>query len=74
MDDAPILEDQAGSDIMYDDEGNSYVVVDTSRMYYLIDKDTFGGGSLRLTSNSSDFSVFAFTFGSYEGGEPVKES
>ncbi len=74
LDDAPIPEDQAGSDIMYDDDGNSYVVVDTSRMYYLIDKDTFGGGSLRLTSNSSDFSVFAFTFGSYEGGEPVKES
>jgi len=72
LDGAPVPSDAAGGDIMYDDDGNSYVAVDASRMYYLIDKDAFGGGELRLTSNSADFSVFAFTFGSYEGGEPVK--
>lgn len=72
LDGAPVPSESAGGDIMYDADGNSYVAVDASRMYYLIDKDAFGGGELRLTSNSADFSVFAFTFGSYEGGEPVK--
>jgi hypothetical protein len=74
IDDAPVPQDRAGKDIMYDDEGNSYVVVDKSRMYYLVDQPEFGGGELRLTSNSDEFEVFAFTFGSYEGGEPARES
>ena len=69
---APVPTESAGGDILYDDDGNSYVAVDASRMYYLIDRDGFAGGELRLSSNSADFSVFAFTFGSYEGGEPVK--
>ena len=74
LDDAPVPEDQAGKDIMYDTEGNSYVTVDESRMYFLVNKDAFGGGELRLSSNSPNFTVFAFTFGSYEGGEPGARS
>ena len=74
LDDGPVPEEQAGKDIMYDSEGNSYVSVDESRMYFLVNKDEFGGGELRLTSNSPDFTVFAFTFGSYEGGEPGRNS
>ena len=74
IDDAPVPQDRAGKDIMYDTEGNSYVVVDKSRMYYLVDQTEFVGGELRLTSNSDEFEVFAFTFGSYEGGEPGSES
>ena len=74
LDDAPVPENQAGKDIMYDPDGNSYVVVDTSRMYFLVNKDAFGGGELMLSSNSPDWEVFAFTFGSYEGGEPGARS
>ena len=74
IDDAPVPQDRAGKDIMYDTEGNSYVVVDKSRMYYLVDQTEFAGGELRLSSNSDEFEVFAFTFGSYEGGEPGSES
>ena len=74
LDDAPVPEEQAGKDIFYDAEGNSYVTVDESRMYFLVNKDVFGGGELRLASNSPDFTVFAFTFGSYEGGEPGARS
>ena len=74
LDDAPVPEEQAGRDVMYDSDGNSYVTVDTSRMYFLVNKEMFGGGELRLASNSTDFNVFAFTFGSYQGGEPVKKS
>lgn len=74
LDDGPVPEEQAGKDIMYDSEGNSFVNVDESRMYFLVNKEEFGGGELRLTSNSPDFTVFAFTFGSYEGGEPGRNS
>ena len=74
LDDGPVPEEQAGKDIMYDSEGNSFVSVDESRMYFLVNKEEFGGGELRLSSNSPDFTVFAFTFGSYEGGEPGRRS
>ena len=56
------------------DDGNSYVSVDESRMYFLVDMDEFTSGELRLTSNSPEFRVFAFTFGSYMGGDPAKDS
>ena len=74
LNDAPIPDDRAGKDIMYDDEGNSYIAVDESRMYFVVDQRVFDGGELRLTSNSPDFEVFAFTFGGYEGGEPGGDS
>ena len=74
LDDAPIPQDRAGKDIMYDPDGNSFVSVDTSRMYFLVDQSEFEGGELRLTSNSPDFQIFAFTFGGYEGGEPGNKS
>ena len=62
--------DQAGVDVMYDDEGHSYVLVDEPRMYNLMNLAEFGGHELTLSSNSSDFALFAFTFGVYMGGEP----
>ena len=43
-------------------------------MYFLLDQDTYSGGELKLSSNSAEFALFAFTFGSYQGGEPVKGS
>ena len=55
---------------MYDDEGHSYVLVDEARMYNLVNTPEFGGHEIKIRANSSDFSLFAFTFGSYEGGEP----
>jgi hypothetical protein len=42
-------------------------------MYFLIDHTMFSFGELKLSSNSPEFSFFAFTFGSYEGGEPGTE-
>ena len=74
LDDAPVEMSKAGIDIQYDDDGNSFVYVDESRMYSLVDQTTFSGGALKLSSNSPEFSFFAFTFGAYEGGEPVKGS
>ena len=72
LDDLPVPAAQAGIDIQYDEEGQSYVEVDLARMYFLIEQ-TFGSGELKLSSNSPEFSLFAFTFGSYEDGEPGTE-
>ena len=70
VDGEPIEADQAGADVMFDESGNSFVFVDEDRMYRLVDTDDFSGHDLRLSSNSPEFALFAFTFGSYEGGEP----
>ena len=70
IDDAPVDPDHAGVDVMFDADGSSYVLVDKSRMYNLVNAPRFDGHELRLSSNSQGFSLFAFTFGSYKGGEP----
>ena len=70
IDGAPLKPEQAGEDVMYDDDGNSYVFVDEARMYRLVDMAEFEGHQLRLSSNSQGMALFAFTFGSYQGGEP----
>ena len=70
LDEKPVDPKQAGRDVIYDDEGNSFVVVDGASMYRLIDQPVFAGHELKLSSTSSEFTVFAFTFGAYQGGEP----
>ena len=70
IDGAPMRPEQAGSDVMFDADGNSYVLVDEARMYRLVDQPRFSGHELKLSSNSPEFSLFAFTFGGYMGGEP----
>ena len=69
IDNQPINVHQAGFDIEFDSDGTSYVNVTNGRMYNLINKDEFGTGDLQLSSNSASFSLYAFTFGSYLGGE-----
>ena len=70
MDGEPLLPERAGVDVEFDDDGNSYVRVDESRMYRVVDMDVFDGHELKLSSTSPHMEVFAFTFGAYEGGEP----
>ena len=70
LDDQPLTETQAGVDVMFSPEGHTYVLVDESRMYNLINLPEYGGSNLKLSSESDEFTVFAFTFGAYEGGEP----
>ena len=55
----------AGDDIRLGEEGDSYVLVDEARLYNLVKLPEFGGHELKLSSNSDNFSVFAFTFGAY---------
>ena len=65
MDGGPLDPSQAGDDIRFDDEGNSYLLVDKSDIYHLVQLSEFGPHDLKLSSNSSKFSLFAYTFGSY---------
>ena len=72
IDGGPLDSSQAGTDIRFDDRGNSYILVDKSDLYHLIQLSEFGRHELKLSSNSDRFSLFAYTFGSYlkmEGGE-----
>ena len=70
MDGAPVPETSAGADIQYDDEGNSFVTVDSARLYRLIRQADVTSHDLLLKPADDRFSVFAFTFGAYgeDGG------
>ena len=68
QDEVPVPEADWGRDIQADEEGNTFVLVEKDRMYRLIESPEYSGHELRLTSNSEDFIVFAFTFGSYPTG------
>ena len=64
-DDRPLRASEAGADVIFDDEGNSFLRVTESRMYRVVDIPEYGGHDLKLSSNSADFSVFAYTFGAF---------
>ena len=68
IDDAPLGPDQAGADVIFDQSGNSVVLVDEARMYRLVELDAFGGYELKLIASSPEMELFAFTFGAYETG------
>ena len=65
MDGGPIPEDSAGSDITYDANGDSIVIVDTPRMYRLIRQKEVTAHELLLMPKDENFSLFSFTFGAY---------
>ena len=65
LDDRPLKPGEAGADVSFDEDGNSYVLVDRSDMYRVVSIPKFGGYELKLSSNSVGLHVFAFTFGSY---------
>jgi thiol-disulfide isomerase/thioredoxin len=68
LDDAPLTEEEKGDDILFDEDGESYFVVDSARMYRVVEQPEFRERVLKLSSTSDNFAVFAFTFGIYEGG------
>ena len=65
LDDRPLRPSEAGVDVVFDNQGNSFILVSEARMYRVIDISEFGGHRLNLSSNSSHFSVFAYTFGAF---------
>ena len=67
IDDRPLRPDEAGPDVVVSDEG-SFFTVDEPRMYEVVALPAYSSHELKLSSNSDDFALFAFTFGAYEDG------
>ncbi len=66
LENGPLARSQAGDDIRYDAEGNSYLLVDQARMFNIVRLDEFGTHDLKISSNSDDFELFTFSFGHYQ--------
>ena len=60
----PLTAEEAGEHIVIED-GRSYFVVDEPDLYNVVALPEFGSAELKFSSNSSDFALFALTFGSY---------
>ena len=69
IDDRPLDPAEAGDDVEWDDEGNSFVTVQESRLYRVVQLPEFSRQELKISSNSDDFTVFAYTFGAFAEGE-----
>lgn len=66
QDGKPIPKTDAGADVKYDASGMSYVVVDVSRAYHLVENATFGTHDLRLMPQGNGLGVYSFAFESCE--------
>lgn len=69
VDGAPVTHQWAGDDVAFDNDGNGYVTVTKDDLYRLVKLPEWSRHELKLRSDSDKFAVFAFTFGSYLGGE-----
>ena len=67
LDGRPLRPEEAGPDMVIE-EGRSYFRVHEGRLYELVSLPEYGTHELKLSSNSEDFALFAFTFGAYEEG------
>ena len=67
IDGRPLTPEEAGADLIMED-GRSFLRVDEPRMYAVVALPEFGGHELKLSANSPDFALFAFTFGAYVKG------
>lgn len=66
QDGKPVRKEDRGTDIRYDENGHSYLLVEEPRMYNLIKNAKYGYHELRLASASPDFGLYSFTFASCE--------
>ncbi len=68
-DGAMLTPENAGADVQWDENGQSYIHVNEPRLYELVDNPEYLPSSiLIMRSNSNDFGLFAFTFGVYAEG------
>ena len=67
IDGRPLQAEEAGIDVVVAD-GRSFLRVDEGRMYQVVALTEYESHDLRLSSQSDNFSMFAFTFGAYEQG------
>ena len=63
LDGEPIGQELRGLDVRVREDGQTYVRVDSPRLYSLVSSDQFGGHTLTIAANSDAFAFYAFTFG-----------
>ena len=63
-----LTDSNKGEDVVVEEDGRSYLYVDRPKMYAVIEAPSYGAYQLKLSPNSADFAIFAFTFGVYESG------
>lgn len=69
VDDKYLTEENKGSDIIIGDDGESYLWVTSPTIYNVIKNPSYiHRETLKMSSNSPDFGLFAFTFGVYATG------
>ena len=64
-----LFPNEAGAHIQWDADGRSFIRVTENDLYRLLFLPEWSEHELKLSSNSDQFRLFAFTFGSYVGGE-----
>ena len=67
LDGRPLKPSEAGADLIAAD-GRSYFTVNGGRMYEVVALSDNGEHELKLSSNSDDFALYAFTFGANSQG------
>ena len=66
-----LTNENKGADVIIGDDGESYLWVTEPKMYSVIENPSWERRQeLRMSSNSDDFGLFAFTFGVYEKVTP----
>ena len=64
-----LTEQNKGRDVIIGGDGESYLLVTEARLYEVVNNSEYRQRMvLRLSSNSDDFGLFAFTFGVYQEG------
>lgn len=63
QDGKPLPEADRGLDIRYDEQGRSYLPVSEPRMYRIVNNREYGTYELKLSSDSENFALYAYTFG-----------
>ena len=57
-----------GEDVMVEDDGRSFLIVDAPRLYKVVEASEYGTYDLTLSYNTTDLSIFDYTFGIYVKG------
>jgi hypothetical protein len=62
QDSKPLTKDNAGGDIRFDDDGRSYVLVDSPRLFNIICNAEFGQHALSLRTDSPGLEIYSLSF------------
>ena len=62
QDGKPVRKQDAGSDIQFDEQGRTYLLVNEGRMYHIIKNARFGQRTLKLATAEPGMGIYSFTF------------